>query len=91
MKSMAENTGNPNALRLIAAVILGIFVGFLLFFGVALVIGAFNDMAGLNISISTNITENILSAILLAVLIILCTAGFVWKVYTTPPSAPETE
>lgn len=89
MQSMAETAEKPNALRLIAAVILGIFVGFLLFLGVALVIGAFNDLAGTGITVSTNIAENILSAILLVVLIILCTAGFIWKVYSTPPSTRE--
>ncbi|HUU75935.1 MAG TPA: hypothetical protein VMW63_07570 [Methanoregulaceae archaeon] len=88
---MAEKSQNPSVLRLTAAVILGIFVGFFLFFVVALVIGVFNDMAGMNVTVSTDIAENIGSAILLAVLIILCTAGFVWKVYTTPPSTEETE
>ncbi len=87
---MAENTSNPSALRIVAAVILGIFVGFFIFFGIALVIGAFNDMTGLNIVVSTNVNlaENVISAILLAVIIIICIGLFVWKVYTTPPSEP---
>ncbi len=88
---MAENTSNPSALRIVAAVILGIFVGFFIFFGIALVIGAFNDMTGLNIVVSTNVNlaENIISAVVLAVIIIICIGLFVWKVYTTPPSEPE--
>jgi hypothetical protein len=89
---MAENTSNPSALRIVAAVILGIFVGFFIFFGIALVIGAFNDATGLNIVVSTNVNlaENILSAVLLAIIIIICIGLFVWKVYTTPPSGQET-
>jgi uncharacterized membrane protein len=43
----------------------------------------------MNISVTTNIVENIFSAILLAVLIIACVAGFYWKVATTPPTEPK--
>jgi hypothetical protein len=56
-----------------------------------MLIGIFNDMVHMNISFSTNVAENIFSAILLAVLIIACVAGFYRKVVTTPPSEPEQE
>jgi hypothetical protein len=89
--SMTENAPKPAALRIVAAVILGIFVGLFLFFGLALVIGAFNDTMGMNIPVSTQVTENVISAVLLACIIITCVAVFCWKVYTTPPTTPEFE
>jgi len=79
---------NPSPLRLTAAVIAGIFVGFFLFFVVALVLGLFTETTGF--SVSTNFSENAFSAVLLAGLILLCTGAFVWKVWTTPPTE-ETE
>jgi len=88
---MPENAPKPSALRITAAVILGIFVGFFLFFGIALVIGAFNNTMETNIPVSTKVTENVISAILLVVIIIICVAVFCWKVYTTPPTTPEFE
>ena len=55
---MPENPPKPSALRIAAAVILGIFVGLFLFFGIALVIGAFNETMGTNIPVSAQVTEN---------------------------------
>ena len=69
---MAEKLPKPDAIRIVAAVILGIFVGFILFFVFALFIGAFNQAMGMNIPVSTQVAENILSAVLLIVIIIIC-------------------
>ena len=88
---MSENAAKPAAIRVVAAVILGIFVGLFLFFGLALVIGAFNDTMGTNIPVSTQVTENVISAILLIVIIIICVAVFCRMVYTTPPTTTEFE
>jgi len=88
---MTENAPKPAVLRVVAAVILGIFVGLFLFFGLALVIGAFNNMMGTNIPVSTQVTENVISAILLAAIIITCVAVFCRMVYTSPPTTPEFE
>ena len=88
---MPETPPKPGALRITAAVILGIFVGFFIFFGIALVIGAFNNTMGMNIPVSTQVTENVISAILLAAIIITCVAVFCRMVYTSPPTTPEFE
>ena len=88
---MAEKLPKPDALRIVAAVILGIFVGVILFFVFALFIGAFNATMGMNIPVTTQVAENILSAVLLVVIIIICVAYFCWKVWTTPPTTPEFE
>jgi hypothetical protein len=88
---VVQMTAKQDPLRLTAAVILGIITGSILFFVVALVIGAFNDMMHMNISVTTNVAENILSLLILVVLIIVCVAGFWWKVETTPPTEPEPE
>lgn len=71
-----------SALRIIAAVIAGIFVGFFLFFVVAIILGLFTETTGF--AVSTNFSENAFSAVLLAGLILLCTGAFVWKVWTSP-------
>ena len=84
-------TAQQDPLRVAAAVILGIITGGILFLIVALFIGVFNDMASMNISVTTNVAEDIFSAVLLVVLIGVCIAAFYWKVATTPPSEPETE
>lgn len=76
-----------SALRIIAAVIAGIFVGFFLFFVVALILGMFTESTGF--SVSTDFSGNAFSAVLLAGLILLCTGAFVWKVWTSP-TAEET-
>jgi len=88
---MAEKLPRPDVLRIVAAVILGLFVGIILFFIFALFIGAFNQTMGMNIPVTTQVAENILSAVLLIVIIIICIAYFCWKVYTTPPTTPEFE
>ena len=81
----------PDPLRIAAAVILGIITGGILFLCVALFIGMLNDMAHMNISVTTNVAENIVSAILLVVFIITCVAGFYRMVATTPPYEPVQE
>jgi uncharacterized membrane protein YkvI len=88
---MTENPPKPSALRIAAAVILGIFVGFFLFLGIALVVGAFNETMGMNIPVTAQVTENFISAVLLVVIIIICVAVFCWKVWTSPPTTPEFE
>ena len=84
-------TAKPDPLRVAAAVILGIITGGIIFLCVTLFIGMLNDMAHMNISVSTNVVENIFSAVLLAVLIVACVAGFYQKVAATPPSEPVEE
>jgi len=86
---MAEQAQNSNPLRMIAAVMLGIIVGTILFFIVALFIGAFNDRMGTRLTISTNFAENVWSLILFIVFNIICIAAFCWMVRKTPPSEPE--
>jgi H+/Cl- antiporter ClcA len=83
---MPEPMKKPNLLRLAAAVILGIVLAFIIFLILALVIGVVNDMMGMNVPISLKYTENLWSAILLVVLIVVCVSGLCWKVRTTPPS-----
>jgi uncharacterized protein YqhQ len=84
-------TANADPFRLAAAVILGIVTGSILFLVVALLIGSFNDLMHMNITVTTNVAENIFSLILLLVLIVVCVAGFCWKVTTTPPTETEPE
>jgi len=50
-------TAKPDPLRVAAAVMLGIITGGILFLVVAMLIGIFNDMAHMNISVSTNVAE----------------------------------
>lgn len=88
---MTENTSRPSLLRLAAAVMLGGIVGTILFLVIALFIGFFNNMAGMNIPINLLVAENIFSAVLLVVLLVACIGYFCWKVITTPPSEPEPE
>ena len=71
---MIEQSQNSNPLRFIAAVLLGIIVGSILFFVVALFIGSFNDLSGMHLSVSTNFAENVWSLLLLIVLNIVCIA-----------------
>ncbi len=84
-------TAKPDPLRAAAAVILGIITGSILFLIVALLIGLINDWAHMNIPVTTLVAENVFSAILLIVLIIVCIAAFYRKVATTPPSEPAGE
>jgi len=78
-------------LRIIAAIILGIITGGILFLIVALGIGVVNDVVHMNISVPMNVAENVFSAALLVLFIGLCIAFFYWRVATTPPSEPEPE
>jgi hypothetical protein len=82
---MGENSSRPSILRIIAAVFLGIVVGFFVFFGITLVLGA------LNIPVSMQFAENIYSAILLIISLAVCITGFLWLVWTNPPTEPESE
>lgn len=91
MTFMTEESQNSSPLRFIAAVLLGIMVGSILFFVIALFIGLFNDLSGMHLTVSTNFAENVWSLILLVVLNVACIAGFCWMVRTTPPSEPEPE
>jgi hypothetical protein len=86
---MDEKIEKPTALRVVAAVILGIIVGGILFLVTTLVIGAINNRMGMIIPIDLRITENVLSLFLLIIFIGLSIAYFWWKVETTPPSEPE--
>ncbi|MFZ0006424.1 MAG: hypothetical protein WCC86_02385 [Methanoregula sp.] len=88
---MNEKTTTPSLLRLIAAVFLGIIVGFILFLVAAMFIGAFNNLMGMAIPVGMDFTENIVSAILLVIFVIGCVAGFCWKVWTTPPIEEKME
>jgi hypothetical protein len=86
---MDEKMEKPAALRVVAAVILGVIVGGTLFFITTLIIGAINNRMGMIIPIDLRITENVLSLVLLIIFIGLSIAYFWWKVETTPPSEPE--
>lgn len=83
-----KNT-TPSALRLAAAVILGLIVGFILFLVAALFIGMFNTSMNMNIPVGLDVAENILSAILLVIFVGFSIAGFCWKVWVTPPTEEE--
>ena len=75
---MNEKTTTPSLLRLAAAVFLGLIVGFILFLIVALFIGMFNNLMGMNIPVGMDFAENIISAILLVIFVggcMQCSAG----------------
>lgn len=82
---MGENSSRPGILRIVAAIFLGIVVGFFVFFAITLVLGA------LDIPVSMQFAENIYSAILLIISLIVCIAGFLWLVWTNPPTEPAPE
>jgi len=82
---MAENSSRPSLLRIIAAIFLGIVVGFFVFFAITLVLGA------LNIPVSMQFAENIYSAILLIISLAVCIGGFLYLVWTNPPTKTESE
>jgi hypothetical protein len=88
---MAETNQNPSALRIFAALLLGIVVAFIIFFVFALGIGFLNQSFGMNVPVTLDFKENIFSAILLGALVIICVVGFVWLVYKTPPASEEIE
>jgi hypothetical protein len=88
---MTSNSNRPDILRLAAAVILGCITGTILFLIVALGIGALNDRMQMNIPITMLVTENVLSAVLLAIFIIGSVAYLCWDVWVTPPTKSEEE
>jgi hypothetical protein len=79
---MVENTSRPSILRIIAAIFLGIIVGFFVFFAITLVLGA------LDIPVSMQFATNIYSAFLLIISLAVCIGGFLWLVWTNPPTEP---
>ncbi|HVP94537.1 MAG TPA: hypothetical protein VMS89_05120 [Methanoregulaceae archaeon] len=88
---MAETNQNPSALRLFAAALLGVVVAFIIFFIFTLGIGFINISFGMNVPVTLDFRENIFSAVLLAALLIISIAGFMWMVYRTPPASEEIE
>ncbi len=91
MHLMNEKTTRPSLLRLAAAVILGIIVGSILFLIVALFIGAFNSLMGMQIPVGIDFTENLISAVLLVIFVMGSIVGFCWKVWVTPATEEEEE
>jgi hypothetical protein len=83
---MSQNLERPGMLRIVAAIILGGITGTILFLIVAMGIGVVNDKMGMKIPINLLIAENIFSAVLLVLLILICIAGFCWQVWNTPAS-----
>jgi len=67
-------------LRRVAGVILGAVLGVIVFFVLVLVVGMANDSFSLGIPLDTNIAENIWSAIMLFVTIILGIVVVSWAV-----------
>ena len=84
--TMSKNAERPGMLRIIAAVILGGITGTILFLIVALGIGAVNDKMGMKIPVNLLIAENVFSAILLILFILIFIAVFCWQVWNTPSS-----
>lgn len=89
MGSMTDTAATPSPLRIISAVLLGCIVGVILFLIAALGIGFVNDRMHMNIPVNMLVAENIFSAILFVVLIIVCIAIFLRMVWTTPPSSAD--
>ena len=88
---MVVTTVKPTPLRTIAAIILGAMIGSILFFIVALIIGAINDAMKMNIPFNLLFAENVYAVIMLVVFVGLSIAGMYWLVLTTPPTEKETE
>jgi hypothetical protein len=86
---MTSPANPPNTLRLIAAAILGVIIGTILFLIVALGIGFVNDRMHMNIPINLLVAENVFSAILLVLFIIISVAYFCREVFITPPTNSE--
>jgi hypothetical protein len=78
-------------MRIAGAVILGIVVGGILFAVVALIIGALNNMLGMNIPVSLEYRENVWSLALLVALELVSIGAFVWMVLKSPPPAEESQ
>lgn len=85
---MTDTSATPAPLRIISAILLGCIVGVILFLIAALGIGVVNDRLHMNIPLNMLVAKNIFSAVLLVILIIVCIAIFLRKVWTTPPSEP---
>jgi len=83
---MSKNAERPGMLRIIAAVILGGITGTILFLIAAMGIGVVNDKMGMKIPVNLLIAENIFSAILLILFILIFIAVFCWQVWNTPSS-----
>ena len=86
---MDEKMAKSTWLRITAALLLGGVIGGILFLIAVLIIGAINDLMGMNIPIDLRIAENLWSSVLLIILIGFSIAFLWWKVETTPPSEPE--
>ena len=86
---MAVTAERPGMLRLAAAVILGVISGTMLFLIVALGVGVVNDTMGMQIPVNLLIAENIFSACLLVLFILICVTGFCRQVWITLPSGPD--
>jgi hypothetical protein len=83
---MSKKEKSPGMLRIAAAIILGCIVGSVIFLIIALGIGVINDRMGMQIPVNLLIGENLFSAILLVLLILISCAGFCWQVWKTPSS-----
>lgn len=77
---MDGKTSSPGLLRITAAILLGIVVGFFVFLAITLVLGV------MNIPVSLQFAENILSAVLLVLSLAVCTGIFLWLVWNSPPT-----
>jgi len=88
---MADTTVIPAPLRTIAAVILGVMIGSILFFVATLIIRSINDLMGMNIPFNIKFAENIWSLIMLVIFVGVSIAGMYGIVLTTPPTEPEIE
>jgi H+/Cl- antiporter ClcA len=86
-----SDSEETNSLRIVAALILGIISGVIVFFIIALVLGFIEDTSGIRTGISVNVAENIWSAVLMFIFIIAGMAFFYWKVKSTPASKEEIE
>ena len=90
MRLLDETVATPAALRVAASVIPGVIVGGILFLLVAFAFAWINrQYHWMGIPIDLQITENVISLVLLILLIGLSIAFFWYKVETTPPSVPE--
>jgi hypothetical protein len=89
--TMSKNAERPGMLRIAAAVILGGITGTILFLIVAMGIGVVNDKMGMKIPINLLIAENVFSAIVLILFILIFIAVFCWQVWNTPSSDSNSE
>jgi len=85
---MTDQAAKPDLLRIVSAILLGCIVGVILFLIFALGIGMLNDRMHMELPINLLVAENIFSAAILAILVIVCIAAFLRMVWNTPPSEP---